>query len=77
MPIFPRHSFPSNTWIHRITKKKESNKCDLCKTLWIVEVRFTKEEDLLEEDLEEDLPSSGRSSYEGRIFLLQEGLLPS
>ncbi len=40
-----------------------------------MEVRFTKEEDLLEEDLEEDLPSSGRSSYEGRIFLLQEGLL--
>ncbi len=25
------HSFPSNVWIHRITKDKESNKCDLCK----------------------------------------------
>ena len=25
------HRFPSNVWIHRITKDKESNKCDLCK----------------------------------------------
>ena len=29
------HTFPSNAWIHRITKRKESDRCDLCKTLWI------------------------------------------
>jgi hypothetical protein len=45
------HSFPSNAWIHRITKGKESNKCDLCKALWIKENRFTTEADLPEQDL--------------------------
>jgi hypothetical protein len=29
------HTFPSNAWIHRITKKKESDRCDLCKALRI------------------------------------------
>ena len=29
------HSLPCNAWIHKITKGKESNKCDLCKALWI------------------------------------------
>ncbi len=27
------HTFPSNVWIHRITKKKESDRCDLWKVL--------------------------------------------
>ena len=45
------HSFPSNAWIHKITKKKESNKCDLCKALWLAEDRFTTEKDLPEQDL--------------------------
>ena len=37
------HSFPSNVWIHKITKGKESNKCDLCRALRIKENRFTTE----------------------------------
>ena len=45
------NSFPSNAWIHRITKGKESNKCDLCKALRIRENRFTSEADLPEQDL--------------------------
>ncbi len=45
------HNFPSNTWIHRITKGKESNKCDLFKTLWIRENRFTSETDLPVQDV--------------------------
>ena len=44
-------SFPSNAWIHKITKGKESNKCDLCKALWIKGNRFTTEADLPEQDL--------------------------
>ncbi len=27
------HTFPTNVWIHKITKKKEPDRCDLCKTL--------------------------------------------
>ena len=45
------HSFPSNVLIHRNTKGKESNKCDLCRTLRIRENRFTSETDLPEQDL--------------------------
>ena len=45
------NSFPSNVWIHRITKGKESNKCDLCKALRIKENHFTTEADLPEQDL--------------------------
>ena len=43
--------FPSNVWINRITKGKESSKCDLCKALWIKENRFTTETDLPDQDL--------------------------
>ncbi len=35
------HRFPSNYWEHKITKAKQSDKCDLCKALQIVEGRFT------------------------------------
>jgi hypothetical protein len=45
------HTFPSNVWIHRITKKMESDRCDLCKGLWIAEDRFKTEKDLPEQTL--------------------------
>ena len=45
------HTFPTNAWIHKITKGKESNRCDLCKALRIKEERFTTEADLPEQDL--------------------------
>jgi hypothetical protein len=45
------HRFPSNVLIHRNTKGKESNKCDLCRSLRIKENRFTSEADLPEQDL--------------------------
>ena len=45
------HTFPSNVWIHRITRKKESDRCDLCKDLWIAEDRFKTEKDLPEQTL--------------------------
>jgi ribonuclease HI len=34
------HTFPTNAWIHKITKGKESDRCDLCRVLWIAEGRF-------------------------------------
>ncbi len=37
---------PSNRWRHRITKGKESDRCDLCRLLQKVEGRFTTEDDL-------------------------------
>ncbi len=37
---------PSNYWRHKITKVKESNRCDLCRDLWITEGRFNTEDDL-------------------------------
>jgi hypothetical protein len=40
------HSFPSNYWRNKITKGKESNKCDLCRALWIAEGRFNTEDEL-------------------------------
>ncbi len=40
------HSFPSNYWRNKITKGKESNKCDLCRALWIDEGRFNTEDEL-------------------------------
>ena len=43
------HTFLSTVWIHKITKKKESDRCDLCKTLWIVEDRFKTEKNLPEQ----------------------------
>jgi len=45
------HIFPSNVLIHGNTKRKESNKCDLCRALRIKENRFTSEADLPEQDL--------------------------
>jgi hypothetical protein len=45
------HTFPTNLWIHKITKRKESDRCDLCQALWIVEGRFTTEKDLPEQNL--------------------------
>ncbi len=38
-----RHCFPSNFWCSKITNSKESDKCDLCKVLWISQGRFTTE----------------------------------
>ena len=40
------HSFPSNYWRNKITKGKESDKCDLCRALWIAEGRFNTEDEL-------------------------------
>jgi hypothetical protein len=40
------HSFPSNYWRHKITKDKESNKCDLCRALWTAEERVNTEDEL-------------------------------
>jgi hypothetical protein len=45
------YTFPTNDWIHKITKGKESDRCDLCRTLWIVEGRFRTEKDLPEQTL--------------------------
>ena len=45
------HSFPSNAWIHKITKGKESDRCDLWKALRLVEGRSTMEGDLPEQTL--------------------------
>ncbi len=45
------HTFPTNVWIHRITKGRESDRCDLCRTLWIPESRFRTEKDLPEQTL--------------------------
>ena len=40
------HRFPSNYFRNKITKGKESNKCDLCRDLWTTEGRFNWEEEL-------------------------------
>ncbi len=45
------HTFPTNAWIHKITKGKESDRCDLCRTLWTVEGRFRTEKDLPKQTL--------------------------
>ncbi len=45
------YTFPTNVWIHKITKGKESDRCDLCRTLWIEEDRFRTEKDLPEQTL--------------------------
>ena len=37
------HCFPSNFWRNTITNSKESDKCDLCKALWLSQERFTTE----------------------------------
>jgi hypothetical protein len=40
------HCFPSNFCRSKITNGKESDKCDLCKALWISQGRFTTESPL-------------------------------
>ena len=40
------HNFPSNYWRNKITKAKESDKCDLCKVLQISEGRFTTDDNI-------------------------------
>ena len=45
------HTFPTNSWIHKITKDRESDRCDLCRALWIAEGRFRTEEELPEQTL--------------------------
>jgi hypothetical protein len=40
------HNFPSNYWRNKITKGKESNKCDLCRALWTAEGRTNTEDEL-------------------------------
>ena len=45
------HSFPSNYWRHKITKAKESDRCDLCKVLQIAEGWFTTDDNLLPQTL--------------------------
>ncbi len=45
------HTFPTNAWIHKTTKGKESDRCDLCRTLWTAEGRFRTKKDLPEQTL--------------------------
>jgi hypothetical protein len=44
--FFSVSALPSNAWIHKIKKETESNRCDLCKSLWIAQGRFNTEKDL-------------------------------
>jgi hypothetical protein len=45
------HTFPTNAWIDKITKGKESDRCDLCRALRIAEGRFRTEKELPEQTL--------------------------
>ena len=45
------HTFPTNVWIQKISKRKESDRFDLCKTLWIAEGRFTTDKNFPEQHL--------------------------
>ena len=45
------HTFPTNSWRHKVTKDRESDGCDLCRTLSIVEDRFRTEKELPEQTL--------------------------
>ncbi len=45
------HTFPTNSWIHKITKDRESDRCDLCRSLWITEGRLRTEKELPEQTL--------------------------
>jgi hypothetical protein len=45
------HTFPTNLWIHKITKGREFDRCDLCRTLWMSEGRFRTEEELPKQTL--------------------------
>ena len=44
-------TFPTNSWRHKITKGRESDRYDLCRTLWMAEVRFKTEEELPKQTL--------------------------
>jgi hypothetical protein len=45
------HTFPTNVWIHKITKSKESDRCDLCRVFWIAGGRFRTEKEIPEQTL--------------------------
>jgi hypothetical protein len=45
------HTFPTNAWIYKITKGKESDRCDLCRVLRVAEDRFRTEKELPEQTL--------------------------
>jgi hypothetical protein len=45
------HTFPTNSWRHKITKDRESDRYDLCRVLWITEGRFRTEKELPEKTL--------------------------
>jgi hypothetical protein len=45
------HTFPTNSWIHKITKGRESDRCDICRTLWTAEGRFKTEEEIPKQTL--------------------------
>ncbi len=45
------HTFPTNSWIRKITKDRESDRCDLCRILWMTEDRFKSEEELPKQTL--------------------------
>jgi hypothetical protein len=45
------HTFPTNVWIHKITKGKGSDRCNLCRVLWIEEDRFRTEKMIPEQTL--------------------------
>jgi hypothetical protein len=50
------HTFPTNAWIYKITKGKQSkgkqsDRCDLCRALWISKDRFRTEKELPEQTL--------------------------
>ena len=45
------HIFPSKSWRHKTSKRKESDKCDLCKVLWITKGRYTTDGTLPTQDL--------------------------
>ena len=40
------HCFPSNFWWNKITNSKKSDKCDICKVMWVSQGRFTTERTL-------------------------------
>jgi hypothetical protein len=45
------HTFPTNAWIHKITKGKESDRYDLCRVLSIVGDQFRTVEECPEQTL--------------------------
>ena len=77
------HCFPSNFWRNKITNGKESDKCDLCKALWISQGRFTTESvpiqtlSQLSESLCHEINNSGlhRLSVEVRVQTLNNSLV--